>query len=191
MFICVDLASKFSAVAVFEGGKVIAEFDSGDLSAFEFIDRLIDHVDLYRPTRIIVEDVPYGISNQSMVKPVLRLQGILIHALGQVGYLDKTVFVNPRVWQSMYDGVARGAEKDRIEAARVAALNLGYTPPDLIGNYVATLPEGAKVLKKHTNPLAKQMTDYIDAFLISHWTSTFDSLDSMCASAKGVQRVYL
>lgn len=179
----VDLASKFSAYMVTEpGGQVIVQGDSRDETAFSFVAVLrqaADGCDL-----VIVEDVPYGISNQSMVKPVLRLQGALLHAFSDI--LDTVVFVNPSTWQRKYPGVARGDKADREEAARSHAEDLGYAPPDLVQEHIDGLPEGAKVLKKHTNPLKKAMTDYVDAFLMSDWARSFPSVDDLRAQS-GVQ----
>ena len=60
-------------------------------------------------------------------------------------------------------------DKARIEAARQHAEDRGYTAPDLIAEYVQSLPPGTRVLKKHTGPLEKSMTDYVSAFLMSEW----------------------
>jgi hypothetical protein len=108
-----------------------------------------------------------------MVKPVLRLQGMLIHALKDFEFY----FINPSTWQRDYPGVARSPKgltkvegaKARIEAARVEAQALGYHAPDLVQQYIDSLPEGAKILKKNTAPLEKNMTDYVDAFLMNDW----------------------
>lgn len=190
MFVlAVDLAAKFSAVNVQDdSGKVYLEFDSSGLSAFQLGRRILEAVEDYKVDLILIEDVPYGISSQAMVKPVLRLQGILITILHR--YLDRVVFVNPSTWQKTYPGVARGKSEDRVEAARQAALALGYSPPDLVAQHIASLPEGAKVLKKHTNPLAKSMTDYIDAFLMVRWAFTFETQEEFLAQS-GVQPVFI
>jgi hypothetical protein len=196
MLITVDLASKFSAVNVRnQWGEVVCEFDSGGLTAFEFADRILNAVLKYKPELVLVEDVPYGISSQAMTKPVLRLQGIIIHTLRN--YLDITFFLNPSTWQKKYPGVGTAPrtipKKDRdayrIEAARAHAEGLGYTPPDLVAQYVASLPEGTRVLKKNTNPLAKSMTDYVDAFLMSDWAYGIGLKE--VTTQTGVQPVYL
>lgn len=185
----VDLASKFSAVCVMaDSGEVYREFDSRGKTSFGFALEIRKALIDYPDTRlVIIEDVPYGISRQAMIKPVLRVQGILIGALAR--WIDQILFVNPSTWQKTYPGVARGKEADRIEAARVAAAKLGYTPPDLVGDYVDSLPEGAKVLKKHTNPLEKTMTDYIDAFLMARWVLSFTPEE--LRSQSGVQPVFI
>lgn len=191
MRITVDLAAKFSAYNVMDSKyKVHREGDSRGKSAFEFVDEIIEAVVKYEPDLILVEDVPYGISSQAMVKPVLRLQGILIHALGQVDALDLTLFVNPSTWQKEYKGVARGPALERIEAARFHADFMGYQPPNLVAAYIASLPEGKRVLKKDTNPLEKTMTDYIDAFLMARWSYGIGDFDAH-ANTKGCQRVFL
>lgn len=187
----VDLAAKFSAGCVMgEDGKVLHEFDSRGKSAFEFTDEIVFNAWRFKVTSVVLEDVPYGISSQAMVKPVLRLQGIIIRALGDKGLLQHALFLNPSTWQNTYPGVARGPAKDRVEAARQAALSAGYTPPDLVAQYVASLPEGTKILKKNTNPLEKVMTDYIDAFLMARWVLRQGAFGDLI-KVKGVQGVYL
>lgn len=191
MRITVDLAAKFSAVCVMdEHHEVHCEFDSRGKSSFQFADEIREAVVNYRPEFVLVEDVPYGISSQAMVKPVLRLQGIVGRELAQVGMLDKTLFLNPSTWQKKYPGVARGPKPDREEAARSAAVFYGYNPPDLIGQYVATLEPGVRVLKKHTEPLHKTMTDYIDAYLMARWSYDLGSF-AVHAATKGLQPFYI
>jgi hypothetical protein len=196
MLITVDLASKFSAVMVRSTwGEVICQFDSSGMTAFEFVDKILAAVLKYKPELILVEDVPYGISSQAQTKPVTRLQGILILALRQ--HLDKVYFLNPSTWQKKYPGVGTAPrtipKKDRdayrIEAARAHAEGLGYTPPDLVAQYVASLPEGTRVLKKNTNPLAKSMTDYVDAFLMTDWAYGLGLKE--VTKQTGVQPVFL
>ena len=192
MILTVDLASKMSAACVMgdsasnrsgENGKVYSEFDSYGKTAFQFARELKVAADTWEVDLIVLEDVPYGISSQAMVKPVLRLQGVLILALSQ--HLDKILFLNPSSWQKYYPGVARGEAKARVEAARQAALSLGYSPPDKVQEYIDSLPEGSKVLKKNTNPLEKVMTDYIDAFLMARWVLSVDDIRNI----SGVQPV--
>lgn len=166
----VDLASKFSALCVQdERGQVLHQADSRGKTASDFADEIAITAERFDVWLILIEDVPYGISSQAMVKPVLRLQGIIIKALIDKNLLGLALFINPSSWQKTYEGVSRGKQPEREEAARLAALSFGYSPPDLIGQYTATLPEGAKVLKKNTNPLAKTMTDYIDAYLMGRF----------------------
>ncbi len=163
----VDLASKFSALCVQdERGGVLHQADSRGKTAIAWAEEIALTAERFDVWLILIEDVPYGISSQAMVKPVLRLQGIIIKALADKNLLGITLFINPSSWQRTYEGVSRGKAPEREEAARQAALSLGYTPPDLISQYAASLLEGAKALKKHTNPLAKTMTDYIDAYLM-------------------------
>jgi len=191
MILTVDLAAKYSAYMVMDGNlQVLCQGDSRGKSSFFFVDELLEVIGLYDPTLIIVEDVPYGISSQAMVKPVLRLQGILIHALGLENLLGLTFFVNPSTWQKNYPGVARGKADERIEAARAHAERLGYLPPDLVGEYIASLPEGKKVLKKNTDGLYKTQTDYVDAYLMADWVYSFETFEEL-RDLKGVQPVFL
>jgi hypothetical protein len=177
VYLTVDLASKFSAAILRDGaGRVIWQGDSGKNSASEWVSRLGHLVrrmeEAAHPiTHILVEDVPYGISNQAMVKPVLRLQGMLIHELGSSFY-----FINPSTWQKEYEGVSRAPKgmtkaegaKYRIEKAAEHAKNLGYEAPDLVQQWIDENPD-KKPLKKYTNPLDKARTDYCDAFLMNDW----------------------
>lgn len=197
MLVTVDLAAKYSAVMVRDsGGKVREQWDSNGLSAFKFAAKLGTTVKHWRPNLIVIEDVPYGISSQAQVKPVLRLQGILIAVLHD--WIGIVVFLNPSTWQGMFPGVGRAptgmkgkaADDYRIEAARQHAERLGYTAPDLVAQYIDSLPEGARALKKHTDPLAKIRTDYVDAYLISEWARSLGSYDTV-RTAKGVQAVYI
>lgn len=173
MFLTVDLASKFSAAVLRDfDGEVRWQGDSFNLSPKEWVKRLGQVVKASSPAHILVEDVPYGISSQAMTKPVTRLQGMLMHELDQDIY-----FINPATWQKDYPGVGRApkgltkteAAKYRIEKASEYASQLGYEPPNLVQQYIDSLPEGAKILKKFTNPLEKNMTDYVDAFLMNDW----------------------
>lgn len=175
----VDLASKMSAAMVrdFETREIRCQFDSYGKSSFAFVKELRKAADEWDVQLVIVEDVPYGISQQSMVKPVLRLHGVVMVLLHP--WLDRMLFLNPSTWQKEFPGVARGDAKDRVAAAASHAEQRGYLPPDLIAAYVASLPEGTKVLKKHTNPLAKVMTDYIDAFLMSEWVLSHEGIASI------------
>ena len=106
----VDLASKFSAACVRGEAGVLREFDSSGKTAFQFALELAKAAEEFQPDLILIEDVPYGISSQAMVKPVLRLQGILLLALHR--FMDKILFVNPSTWQKEYPGVARAPRPD-------------------------------------------------------------------------------
>lgn len=172
MILAVDLASRFSAAMVRDlGGRVLWQGDSRDMSAFEWCDLLAGGARRFRVTYIVIEDLPYGISSQAQTKPPSRLQGALGMALRDL--LDRVFMLNPSTWMADYPGVpARKGTTDesRTEAMRIAALNLGYEPPNLVQEHIDSLPEGAKVMKKHTNPLRKTQSDYVASFLISDWT---------------------
>lgn len=191
MRITVDLASKFSAACVMDARhKVHREFDSLNKSSFEFVDEILAAVVEYDPEIIIVEDVPYGISSQQMTKAVTRLQGAIIRDLTKMGYWERLVFLNPSTWQKEYSGVARGPKEDREKAAAFHADFMGYQPPNLVQQHIDSLPEGARVLKKNTNPLEKTMTDYIDAFLMARWSYSLGSLGTHLET-KGCQRALI
>lgn len=195
-FLTVDLASKFTAAMVTdEAGVVHREWDSRDLSAFEFAATLSQAIQQFDPAHILIEDVPYSNKfTQAMTKAVTRFQGIIIHELAD--HLDRVRFINPSTWQKDYPGVGRApkdlkgaaATKYRIEAAEAAAEKLGYLPPDLVARYTAAQEPGTRILKKHTASLTKNMTDYVDAFLMSDWLRNHQSeLDEI----SGVQPVMI
>lgn len=194
----VDLAAKFSAACVVdEGGEVPWEANSGEFSSLQWVYKLGAAGGAYEPDYILIEDVPYGISSQAMVKPVLRLQGMLIAELAMQNLLDRTLFINPASWQRHYPGVARAPKglstneghTYRENAARVAASTFGYEPPPLVETYFKDLPEGKRPLKKDWSKLAKQETDHIDAYLMARWAFTFQPLKGIRA-ASGVQAVF-
>ena len=177
MYLTVDLASKFSAAVLRdETGKVRWQGDSSGLSAEQWVDRITDVADTVTqqalPFSMLVEDVPYSISNQAMVKPVLRLQGMLIYAMQAIPFH----FINPSTWQKEFEGVGRAPKgmsktegaKYRIDKAAQYARELGYEAPDLVANWQEENPD-LKPLKKYTNPLEKARTDYVDAFLMNVW----------------------
>jgi len=175
-YLSVDLASKFSAAVLRdEDGQVRWQGDSAGRSPVEWVNTLFEVCNRLRghTLHILVEDVPYGVSSQAMTKPVTRLQGMLMLALQDFSFY----FVNPSTWMKDYEGVARapkGLSKAESLLYRDAkalehAAQLGYNPPDLVQQYIDSLPEGTKVLKKNTNPLEKSMTDYVMAFLINDW----------------------
>ena len=173
----VDLASKASAVQLRDvaGGEVLDQFDSRNQSPFEFAARIARVARRPDCELTLIEDLPYGITSQAQTKPVTRFQGVIMAYCHPV--IENVLWVNPSTWMASFPGVQRApkgltksqADKARIEAARVHAERLGYHPPDLVAEYAASLPEGEKVLVKHTAPLAKTMTDYVSAFLIGEW----------------------
>ena len=84
----------------------------------------------------------------------------------------------PGTQQAITKGLSKAAaDKERIETARIHAERLGYTPPDLVSEYVASLPTGTRVLKKNTAILEKSMTDYVSAFLMSEFSRPFSFED--------------
>jgi hypothetical protein len=191
MKLTVDLASKFSAAMVVDlSGQVLCEFDSVGLSASDFADQCAQVALDYEVTEAIFEDVPYGITGQGQVKAPFRYQGVLIKAFIDADILDKMYFLNPSTWQNTFDGVARAPKgmskadgtRARYAAAREHALSRGYEPPALVQNYIDSLPEGTRVLKKNTDPLTKSETDYIDAYLIAVWANTFETSEELRAA---------
>lgn len=197
MKLTVDLASKFSAAMVVDlSGQVLCEFDSIGLTPIEFAEQCAQTALDYEVTEAIYEDVPYGISGQGQTKSPHRFQGVVIKAMHEVDLLDITFFLNPSTWQNTFEGVARAPKgvtkaegsRARYAAARAHALRLGYEPPSLVQNYIDSLPEGTRVLKKNTDPLAKAETDYIDSYLIAAWANTFEDHDELRAK---MQEAYI
>lgn len=175
----VDLASRFSAVVLrSRDGEIHRQFDSRNKTHFEFAAEVGRINALPEVELTVVEDVPYGISSQAMVKPVLKFQGVIMTMCHRD--LDKVLFCAPATWMKDFPGVQRApkglskseADKYRIEQARLHAAHLGYSPPDLVQEYLDSLPEGTKALKKHTNPLEKSMTDYVSSFLMNHFVTS-------------------
>lgn len=167
MRLTLDFAAKFTAGIVMDrAGDVKYQFDSFGKSTFDFCEEVADVAAQYEVSLIIVEDVPYGISRQAMVKPVLRSQGILMKELGDIDKLDATRFLSPSVWQHHFEGVWKGGPK----GARAAAEALGYTAPVLLEVYEDLIPAKGPERTKMRTQLRKASTDYDDAFLIGRWS---------------------
>lgn len=160
--LAVDLASRLSA-GFMRGVRTTYEFDSWESTPIAFAEEIAGAASL--ADLIVIEDVPYGISNQKMVKPVLRLQGIIIAELARESALERTVFLNPSTWQRALGvfGKDKGGTHD-------LAVSLGYTSRDYVDVYGASL-DGlkGKERSKVRAQLKKLSTDYDDAFLIEHW----------------------
>lgn len=175
----VDLAAKFSAGQLRSlSGEVLDQFDSGGRSHFDFAAQIARNARRDDCLLTLIEDVPPNPAyTQAMTKPVTRFQGVIMAYAHPV--LDDVKWINPSTWMGMFPGVQRApkelkltksaSDKYRIEAARKHAEDRGYTPPDLVAEYVATLPPGTRILKKNTVDLEKSMTDYVSAFLIGEW----------------------
>ena len=167
MRLALDFAAKFTAGIVMDrAGDVKYQFDSFGKSTFEFCEEVADIAAQYEVDLVIVEDVPFGISRQSMIKPVLRSQGILMKELGDVDKLDVTRFLSPAEWQCHFEGVWKGGP----EGARAAAERLGYTAPVLLEAYEDLIPAKGPERAKVRAQLRKASTDYDDAFLIGRWS---------------------
>lgn len=188
--LCVDLAAQFSAAMVVEGREVLTQFDSRGRSAIDLWKKIRHTADEYDVDFIGVEDVP--IAAKWQVERAFRLQGIGFAVCWT--YLDRMVMIQPMSWQKHWPGtgsVPKAIRSElpksrwdawREEQMRLAALSLGYEPPDLVAEYTTAkrLAEGekARILVKDTKPLAKSMTDYIAARLISDFCQKrgFDTL---------------
>lgn len=180
MILSVDLAAKFSAGIVRgDGGEIHLQFDTLHRSPSEVAHLIAETAALFEVSHVFLEDVPYGISKQFMVKPVLRLQGHIIQALGDAEQ-PSPLFVAPATWQRAM-GVWRASPAD---TAAVAA-ERGYTPPDLLEIHSDALPAKGPERTKIRTLLKKSATDYVDAFLLSEWALSVVGTD--LTSIQGVQ----
>lgn len=172
MILAVDLAARFSAGIVLDDDREVRlQFDSWRRDAFGTSEMVAELARVFDPDVIVIEDVPYGISQQFMIKPVLRHQGILIAALWRCGFAERTVFVAPATWQRAM-GVfppRKSTEKQKVALAAEAALGLGYTPPDLFETHAREIPAKGPERTKIRTLLHKATTDYVDAYLIARW----------------------
>jgi hypothetical protein len=172
--VTVDLASRFSAGMLMErGGQVpLSQFDSWGKSSFATADDIgrlgsDPEVDL-----ILLEDLPHGLQGMMQIKPPSTFQGIVIRTLGDLGILDKVLWVNPATWQRPM-GVFG---KNTPSAIEVAKEQFDYEVPDLVAIHDADLeaapkgPERNKIRAK----LRKNMTDYADAFLMAKWVDSIN-----------------
>ena len=169
----IDLAARNSAGIVLRDGgltshgEVLDDIDSLNLPPVAFCMGVVALAAKHDVDLIAVEDVPYGISSQAMVKPVLRLQGILIACLAQEGLLDRTVFVNPATWQR-----AVGVYGKAKTGARDLARSFGYEPPDLLALHASDINRlHGKERTRLRDRLKKATTDYDDAFLLTYWAA--------------------
>lgn len=200
LILSVDLAARFSAAIVRyrASGEIVRQFDSRDMTHFAFAHQVAAWNGEAALT--LIEDVPFGISSQAMVKPVLKFQGIIMAACHHEGreYLDRVRFIAPATWMRDYPGVQRpprglskaAGDKARIEAARVHALAAGYEPPDLVQQHIDSLPKdgGVRLLRRDLAPLEKSMSDYVSAFLISEFARNhYDEIPTL----QGVSGAYI
>jgi len=181
----VDLAARFSAATVMNSSfKILEEFDSWGKSSFDFVNAVINAAVKHRVDIIVFEDVPYGLSKQFMIKPVLRLQGVFIHALGLADLIEKTVFLNPATWQRTFEGVYGKKAAGALAAAQL----LGYNPPDMLAIHADEIPAKGKERTKMREQLKKAATDYVDSFLMARWALTHSSRDEMLEKS-GIQAI--
>lgn len=166
MIEAVDLAAKFSALCIIDRtGRILDQNHSWAKSEEEWVDTIVapfyDPLPQGMPDILIVEDLPHGVGYKKIVKQVCRLQGRICHAMEAAGVQDRLIFIPPQLWQLTYEGVARGAEKDRLTAAERAASEMDYVPPDLLHK---DLHGADRVAARKTK------TDYVAAYLIARWT---------------------
>lgn len=182
----VDLAARFSAACLLgPSGSVISEYGSeytADAVVAEtsevharsrfFVAMVANSVLIPEtcPDWVVVEDVPHQMRFDTITKAVCRLQGELISKLAVRSALDKLIFIPPALWQRHFPGVWKGG----VKGAAAAASSYGYTPPDLLEAHRGIYDhlhggETSQLRQKLRGNLKKQMSDYIDAFLIAQW----------------------
>lgn len=170
MILTLDLAAKYSAGVVLDlSGQVKYQFDSFQKSASALADEVVEVAEEFSVSVAVVEDVPYGIRSQAQVKPVLRVQGMLMKAFIDEDILDKLRFLSPSVWQRSVDPRFEGVWKGGASGARAAAERFGYSPPVLKDQYAGLIPESGKERTQSLATLRKLQSDYDDAFLIGQW----------------------
>lgn len=175
MIQAVDFATRFSAVILRDrNGEVHGQFDSRDMSPFAFVAKIARTAKECELT--VIEDVPKGSMHQT--DRTYRYQGVLMMACNQT--LDNLFFLDPARWMWAFDGVkalgkaeAKGMTKPQILAKRnenmlAHAVRLGYSPPNLVQEWVDANPD-KKLYATNRNALLKSMTDYVAAFLISEF----------------------
>lgn len=181
----IDLAAKFSAASVMDGPALLHQFDSWGKTPNQFVSEIVSIAKKYKVEVIAVEDVPYGLSKQFMIKPALRLQGRLIQELENAGLAANTLFINPATWQRTFEGVYGGKEKGALAAAGA----FGYQPPDMLAIHEDEIPAKGPERAKVRAQLKKASTDYVDAYLIGVFVSSFENIEAMLNNEKkGIQR---
>lgn len=163
------------------GGDILYEFDSREFTPFGFAAEIGRNAKREECLYTVCEDVPMSVNSLFQVKPVLKLQGVIMAACNQS--IDRLFFLQPSTWMAQFPGVQRvpadigrgmtkGAkDRWRIAKAEEHATALGYTAPDLLARWKLANP-GLKPLVKNTGDLKKSKTDYISAFLMSEFLRT-------------------
>lgn len=188
MNLTVDLAAKFSAGIVLDGKREVhCQFDTWERSQGETAELIArTALDFLEPDGLIlIEDVPYGLSKQFMIKPILRLQGRVIQELERTGLEDRTLWVAPNTWKKALGLPLRGATPPIFTKA---AAEYGYAPPDLLEIHADSIPDTpGKERTKIRGLLRKAMTDYVDAYLMGEWALSLN--EDQIRSSQGVQPI--
>lgn len=114
---------------------------------------------------LVCEDIPPIHRFGSIEKLVCRLQGSLIEKAHLANV--PLVFVMPSLWQR-----AMGVWRKPPTASEALAVELGYTPPDIMTRFIAEdrIPVSGGEERRQMRDLAKKIrTDYVSAFLIGVW----------------------
>jgi hypothetical protein len=174
MLLAVDLAARFSAATVLDSGRqVCLQFDSVGRGPQQVAEMIFETAMLYDCSHIFIEDVPYGISNQMMLKGVLRMQGRILQQR-DLTHFDPAhlLFVAPATWQRHV-----GTWRQGTDAEALVARQLGYEPPDLKEMHADHLPAKGPERAELLATLRKARTDYVASFLIASWAA--DMLDPL------------
>lgn len=184
MILSVDLAARFSACTLMNRDReVILQWDSVGASPSGFATSIFGMAELHPVQYIVIEDVPYGISKQSMIKPVLRLQGRILQARDEADLGIPLLFTTPDYWMRHFH-LFGSKSADQLSCAA----EFGYEPPDVKSMHEAKLG-GLRGTSRSAMmaTLRKAKTDYVASYLIARWA--WDVLDESgdLRSAKGIQ----
>lgn len=119
------------------------------------------------PDVLIIEDLPNNVRalQPQYVRDVYRMQGRIIQVMGNYGYQDRVLFLQPVVWQS-----AMCVWKKSPVETRLAAAQLGYAPPDLLMKHRRMYENYKGQDRQKIRAMLKKIeTDFVDAFLIYAW----------------------
>lgn len=167
-----DLAAVYSA-------HVGLDSDGGEVcrgSSWHFAARRLEHQRPYlrqvaekaadMRAVLVCEDVPPIPRYDLVTKNVTRLQGELQLLCEQSYPAGILIFVMPRKWQTDMD-----VWKKTSAQTEARAVELGFTPPDVLGEWDALglVPALGDERKAARAQAKKIRTDVVDAYLIALW----------------------
>lgn len=137
------------------------------------------------PEVLIVEDLPHGLNNASLIKDVSRMQGRIVQRMVEHKALDRVLFVQPNTWQS-----ALGVNRKTPQETEEVALALGFEPPtDLLTRYEYLYRDlKGSERQKIRERCKKVRSDYVDAFLIYAFAVKLKAAGELWLPNKAIQR---